>query len=211
MVDFVERFFKLTLDNVYRFACSLLAAVAVLSINSKPSPIAGLVWLLDWLGVPSAWLVPVSDWIAARQDAVGVVASLVLFVAIVAAARTRFRRAGSTVLLSVVILAQVGLGHWVLIAAVAGPAGLWLASFLTVRTARQMHWTEPAWTASVSEWGVNVFEALILAVTYLFSPLGWLISQDFRAPRGSRQNPLHFEQVVPRDPMPTGALPLRQS
>lgn len=147
--------------------------------------------------MPSAWLTPVGDWVINRQYAVGTVASLVLFVAIVAAARTRFSRAGSTALLAVVVLTQVELGHLVLIAAVVVPTGLWLARLLTIRTARRMSWTEPGWTAPVAEWGVNVSEALILAATYLFSPLGWLISQESHLPRGSRQNPLHIEQVAP--------------
>ncbi len=210
MVDFIERFFKLTLDNVYRFTCSLLAVVALFTINSAPNPIAGLTWLLDWSGIPSSWLVPVGDWIADRQEVVAAVAALVLLVALVAAARAPLSRAGSTALLSIVVLAQVGFGCWVLVAAVAVAIGLGLVSWLTVRAARRLYWSEPKWTGSVWGWITRVVGAVILAVIYLISPLGWLISQDFYHPRGSQQNPLHIEQGVPRTPTPTGALPLRR-
>lgn len=147
MVDFVERFFKLTLDNVYRFACSLLAAVTVFAI----APLEGLSQLLNWLAVPSTWLIPVSHWVAERQEAVGVVAALTLIVAVLASTNDWGSRSGSTALLSIVVLVQVGQGTRLLTTALVVLAGLAITTGITAFFARRLGLLTPGWAEVAGE------------------------------------------------------------
>ena len=207
--DFVERFFKLTLDNVYRFTCSLLFTVALVAAYTREvSPIKELAGLLDWLAIPSAWLVPVSEWLAHRQLVVGFVATLALMVTIAfAAANDWHTRSGSTALLSIVILMEVGQGARAFTAAVIIFAVLAVVTGIVAILASRAGRNAPAWTLTAWEKVANVMKALVLAAGYLFSPLGWLISQEPYNVRGTRWNPLFIEQV--KRPRRTGAIPLR--
>lgn len=209
-LDFVERFFKLTLDNVYRFVCSLLFGVALLAHAGEIEPVAQLAGLLDWLAIPSAWLAPISDWLNQRQIVIGAIATLTLLVAIAfAAANAWHSRSGSTALLSIVVLTQVGHGAWVTTAPVIVIVCLvvvtGIANFLAIR----LGWETPEWTRTAWRRTANVMMTLALAAVYLLSPLGWLISQEPYNVRGSRWNPLYIEEV--KRSGPAGAVSLRQS
>lgn len=207
-LDFVERFFKLTLDNVYRFACSVLFVVALVACNRKESPIAQLGDLLDYLAIPSRWLAPVEGWIAQRWLVVGGVAVLALFVAIAFAAAHDWRsRSGSTALLSVVVLIQVGQGRWILPTVAGIIVGLALLTGFATFLANRFSWDRPEWTRTAWEQVTNVLISLALAALYLLSPVGWLISQESYNVRGSRWNPLYIERVERSGP--TGAVRLR--
>ncbi|MFJ3472531.1 hypothetical protein ACIPJ1_06310 [Microbacterium maritypicum] len=207
-LDFVERFFKLTLDNVYRFTCSLLFGVALFAYAADVAPATQLAGLLDWLAIPSAWLNAVGSWLDQRQVVVGVVATLTLLVAIAFAATNDWHsRSGSTALLSTVILMQVGQGAWTLTAAIIVIACLITITGLAAYLAVRLGWETPEWTRTVWEKTANVMMTLVLAASYLFSPLGWLISQEPYNVRGTRWNPLYIEQVERTGP--TGAVTLR--
>lgn len=227
-LDFVERFFKLTLDNVYRFTCSVLFIVALVAWrraqSTSPieqlaqsssgssgvlSPVEQLAELLNWLAIPSAWLAPVDDWLTERQAVAGVVAILVLMVAVAfAAANNWHSRSGSTALLSIVILIQSGQLARVLIAAAIILACLILITGLAIFLASRLGWSFPGWLGTAWEKTGHVAVTLALAAAYLVSPLGWLISQEPYNLRGTRWNPLYIEQVERHGPM--GATPRRK-
>ncbi|MGO2521875.1 MAG: hypothetical protein ACTH8F_17285 [Microbacterium sp.] len=223
-LDFVERFFKLTLDNVYRFACSLLFVVALLAwgrteYKSKIeqlaessagssgilSPVEQLAELLNWLAIPSAWLVPVGDWLTDRDTVIGAVATMILMVAVAFAAANDWRsRSGSTALFSIVILIQVGQFARILTNVVIILAVFVLITWLVTFLASRMGWSKPGWTRMAWEKIANVGITLVLAAAYLLSPLGWLISQESHNLRGTSWNPLYIKQIEQRGP--TGAV-----
>lgn len=209
MVDFVERFFKLTLDNVYRFVCSVLAAVTVFGFHDKTAPVDGLAQLLDWLAVPSAWLRPVDEWLSERQEAVAIVATLTLIVAVLAAIKNWNSRSGSTALLSVVILIQVGQGTRLLTTSLFALVALAIATGVLLLFVRRLGLDTPEWLEDSGKKVLNVGITLFLAAVYIFSPLGWLISQESPNSRGTLLNPVYIEQVRKRSP--SGALPFRKS
>lgn len=214
-LELVERFFKLTLDNVYRFTCSVLFVVALVawgrgqftssieqlahSPSGSPgilSPVAQLAELLNWLAIPSAWLAPVDDWLAERQNVAGVVAILVLTVAVAfAAANSWHSRSGSTALLSIVILIQVEQFARVLSAAAIAYACLILITGLAIFLALRRDWGFPVWLTAAWQKSGNVAATLALAAAYVFSPLGWLISQEPSNLRGTRWNPLYIAHL----------------
>ncbi|QNE35540.1 hypothetical protein [Leifsonia shinshuensis] len=206
-LDFVERFFKLTLDNVYRFACSVLFIVALAAYAGNSTPLAQLGGVLDYLAIPSGWLASVGEWVAERVTVVGVVATLVLMVALAFAAASDWQsRSGSTALLSIVMLAEVGQGASMFNALIVGLAGLTLVTWLATLVARRSGWDRPEWTGSAWERVANIAMTLILAALYFLSPLGWLISQEPYNSRGSRANPLYVERIERTSP--TGAVRL---
>ncbi|MFT3797989.1 hypothetical protein [Microbacterium sp.] len=194
--DFLQRFFKLTLDNVYRFTCSLLFVVAVSAHLRHVSPVTQLGSLLDWLAIPSAWLTTVGAWVDDRQSVVGFFAALVLCIALAfAAANDWHSRSGSTALLCTATLTQVGMADELIAVTLSLVAGLAVVTVTVAFVARRWGWGMPEWTASA--WGTlwNVLLTLGLAALSLLSPLGWLISQERHDVRGTRSNPLVVEQV----------------
>jgi hypothetical protein len=226
-LDFVERFFKLTLDNVYRFACSLLFIVALVAwgrtqatsrieqlgqsgsaTSGVLSPVQQLAELLNWLAIPSAWLRPVGTWLADRGAVMGVVAVMILIVAVAFAAANDWRsRSGSTALLSVVIMIQVGYFALILIISLIVLAGLVLVTCLGAVFANRLGWSTPGLIGAAWEKVANVAMTLVLAAAYLLSPLGWLVSQETHNVRGTRWNPLYIEQAERH--APTGSVPVR--
>lgn len=194
--DFIQRFFRLTLDNVYRFTCSVLFVVAVVGHLQGGRPIKRLETLLDWLAVPSAWLGPVADWISERQGFVVLVASLLLVVALLVAAVDRNSRSGSTALLSMVFLFEAGQAELVQTAVVVALVSLVVLTVSARFVSERIGFTAPEWTHSAWERAANVFLSLTLSAVYLLSPLGWLISQEPYAVRGSRRNPIFVEQTA---------------
>lgn len=203
--DFIQRFFKLTLDNVYRFTCSVLFVVAVVGEVQGQSPIEQLEALLSWLAIPSAWLVPVADWITERAGLVGFVGALVLLVAILFAAVDKDSRSGSTALLSAALLFEVGKAEQVEAAFAIAFISLVVVTGGAHLVTRRMGFASPGWTESAWERAANVFISLMLSAAYMLSPLGWLISQEPYAVRGSRWNPIFVEQTKPA--RPSGAAP----
>lgn len=225
-IDFVERFFKLTLDNVYRFVCSLLFAVALLawvrtadaqrssqiaigqgaqSAFVSVSPVDQLKGLLNWLAIPSTWLSAVGGWLSQRETVVACIAFLVLLVALVfAAAGGRGSRSGSTALLSIVVLAQVGQGATLLSMVAVFLVGLLVATGASYFLSRKKHERAPTWTSMAWATGGQILTETLLAAAYLFSPLGWLISQDRHNVRGTLGSPIYIEQADRRGP--TGAI-----
>ncbi|MCP1428532.1 hypothetical protein J3D45_001030 [Microbacterium foliorum] len=205
-LDFVERFFKLTLDNVYRFACGLLFAMACIGYTQEDPPTAQLASVLNWLGVPTAWLTAVAEWIAQRQGPMAIVATLVLLVAVAFAAANDLRsRSGSTSLLACALLYQTGFGWWVAVGPLAALVFLALVTgggrFVTSR----LGFSSPDWPQHVWETVGHVVLAVALAALSVFSPLGWLISQEPFNARGTRGNPLVVEQL-PSASGPSGAV-----
>ena len=200
-LEFVERFFKLTLDNVYRFVCSLLFAVTAVAYSQQRSPIEQLANLLNWLAIPSGWLIPIAEWVNDRQIAVGGMAVLALAIAIGFATTTDWRsRSGSTVLLSIVTLVEVGQGPKILPVAVVVFAGIALLTGTTAVIARRLRRDTPEWVGTTWKKVANTLTTLVLAALYLFSPFGWLTSQEPYDARGTIWNPLYFEQVERRQP-----------
>lgn len=206
-LDFVERFFKLTLDNVYRFTCSVLFMVALVAYTRSTTPLAQLGGVLDYLAIPSGWLTSVDEWVAQRQSVVGMVATLVLMVALAFAAASDWQsRSGSTALLSIATLTQVGEGTSTFTFLIAVVAGLAVLTGLARVLARRLGWGSPDWTSTAWERVANVLITLVLAALYVLSPLGWLISQEPYNSRGSRANPLYVERIERTSP--TGAVRL---
>ncbi|MDR4534091.1 hypothetical protein [Glutamicibacter sp. PS] len=204
-VEFVERFFRLTLDNVYRFACSLMFAVALVAITNQTLPLTQLAGLLDWLAVPSSWLVPVSDWLAERQVVVDWVAFLTLIVAVTFSLANDWRsRSGSTALLATAILFQGEFGWRTFAAAIICLVALMLVTGLAHALTSRLGIATPGWTRSAWSKVGNAVMTLAFAVLYLLSPLGWLISQEPHNSRGTRWNPLYIEQV--ERSVPSGAI-----
>jgi len=225
-LDFVERFFKLTLDNVYRFACSFLFVVALVSWgrtrSSTPieylwqnqswfpgvlTPTEQLAEVLNWLAIPSAWLTPVGNWLTDRDAVVGAIATMTLMVAVAFASANDWRsRSGSIALLSVVVLIQVGRFTQVAMIVSIALFGLALFTGLAAQTAYRRGQREPRWTKTAWEKIGNVAMTVGLAAAYLLSPLGWLVSQESQSHnvRGTLWNPLYVEQVERR--RPTGAI-----
>lgn len=195
-LDFVERFFKLTLDNVYRFTCSLLFLMACIGYLREVAPTAQLASVLNWLGVPSAWLTAVADWIAPRQEVMAIVATLVLIVAVLFAAANDARsRSGSTSLLACAVLVQVELGWWIFLAPLIAVATLALVTGGGLFLTRRLGFAEPDWPKRAWEPVGRVVLTVVLACVYVLSPLGWLISQEPYNVRGTRLNPLFIEQI----------------
>ncbi|MBF4636263.1 hypothetical protein ITJ38_17770 [Agreia pratensis] len=195
-IDFIERFFKLTLDNMYRFTCSLLFIISLVAHGREMSPVEQVVGVLDWLAIPSSWLIPVGEWVNLRQDVIAGVAFITLIVAIAfAAANDWHNRSGSTALLSIVILIQVDQEALVINSALVLVAILTLASGLTAVLCRRVGWGPPAWIESAWRKVAHIFMTLVLAALYLFSPFGWMVSQEPYNTRGSRRNPLFIEQA----------------
>lgn len=207
-LDVVERFFKLTLDNVYRFGCSALAAITILGYHDATSPIEGLTRLLNWLAIPSTWLTPVDEWVTERQMVVGIVAAMTLVVAIFATTNNWSSRSGATALLSIVCLIQVGQGARVFTITITVVVIFALVTGLSSLVARRLRREIPAWMQDAWEKVLNVAITLFLAACYVFSPLGWLVSQGSQNMRGTRGNPIYIDSVDQREP--SGALPLRR-
>ncbi|WP_341956142.1 hypothetical protein [Microbacterium sp. LWH13-1.2] len=200
-LDFIERFFKLTLDNVYRFTCSLLFVLACIGYLQGVPPTAQLASVLDWLGAPSAWLAAVGEWIAARQNVVAIVATLLLLVAVLFAAANDARsRSGSTALLACALLVEVELGWWIFTGALIVMASLALLTGGGLFLTRRLGWVEPDWPRRVWEPVGRVVVSVALASVYVLSPLGWLISQEPYNLRGTRLNPLFIAQVPKTGP-----------
>lgn len=200
-LDFIERFFKLTLDNVYRFTCSLLFLVAGIGYLQGLPPTVQLASLLDWLGVPYAWLTAVGEWIAARQNVLAIVATLLLLVAVLFAAANDARsRSGSTSLLACVLLVEVELGWWIFSGALIVVTSLALISGGGLFLTRRLGWAEPDWPRRAWEPVWRVVVSVALASAYVLSPLGWLISQEPYNLRGTRLNPLFIAQVPKTGP-----------
>ena len=198
--DVIERFFKLTLDNVYRFLCSVLFLSAVVGWFKGNTPSIQFGLLLDWLAIPSVWLAQASWWLTQREEVVGLTASLLLTVAVWFILVNGLQsRAGSTALLSTTILAETGqlLGVVTSAGALAVLPGL---GALIVRSVhRRVGSPQPEWTSSVGTKYVEEMSALMCAAAYVLSPLGWLISQEsYQRRRGTgRFSPLYIAKVEP--------------
>ncbi len=152
---------------------------------------------MDWLAIPSAWLELVAIWVSERCEVVGLIAWLVLMVAISFILATNLQsRAGSTVLLVITLLVEVGqlskatssLGVTALLSAAAAL----VVSFFAYRARSD----RPEWTTLVAEKYGEVLLSLSLAAAYVLSPFGWLISQDpYQQKRGSYASPLYVATV----------------
>lgn len=205
MLSFLQGFFRLTLDNVYRFACSALFWLAVASQSEGNSPLDQLGSALEWLTIPSTWLGVVQSWIMARAFAVGAFAALAGAVAAVFAASTFFSRAGSTVLISVAVLIQVGRGQamaafvcWALVVLI-------VVTFGADRTAKWFQHASPEWPKTAWLKTATLATSCGFAALYFLSPLGWMVSQDDKLARGSQVNPLVVTHADSSSP--AGALP----
>ena len=196
MLNFVERFFKLTLDNVYRFMCSILFLLAVLGCYLGTTPITQATMLLNWLEVPSAWLGRVAAWLGERQEVVEVVASGMLCVAVFFAFANDSRsRSGSTALLSFVLLAEIG--RTMKVVSLLGILVFVIVAITIVVAvfARRAHKPFPGWMKNSLERPLKVVLGLVLAAFYVFSPLGWLIAQEPLGERGTRMKPLYVARL----------------
>lgn len=200
-IDFVERFFKLTLDNVYRFSCSFIFVAAIAGSLMHAAPTAVIAKALSWLGVPSGWLGIVGEWIAARDIAIGWVSALVLTVALAfAATNGPNSRAGATALLSTALLYEVGRGPWLLTLAVWLLVGWVVFSASVQLITRRLQWGSPQWIIAVWEKIGLVSASVMIAFIYVASPLGWLISQEALDRRGSASRPLYVTRIAPHGP-----------
>lgn len=198
-LEFVTQFFKLTLDNIYRFACALMFAVGLTGVNQQRSPLRQLSELLDWLAVPSDWLVPIGDWIALRQELVGAVAGLVLILAVISASANSWHtRAGSTVLAASAVLMEAGLGSQ-LLALVGSLSVMGVIVAIAAHVAERLHW-DLGWYVTMRGKAANVLVAVLLACLSVASPIAWLLTEDPFNSRGSQLNPLYIEQVAPVGP-----------
>jgi len=203
-LELVTQFFKLTLDNVYRFACALMFAVGLIGVHQQRSPLRQLSELLDWLAIPSGWLTPLGDWIALRQELVGAAAGLTLVLAVVSSAADSWHsRAGSTALGASVFLMEAGLGGPLLAAVgILSAAGVVIA--IAAHVVGRLQW-DLGWYLTVRGKAANVLIAVFLACLSVFSPVGWLLNDDPFNSRGTRLNPLYVEHVDPIGP--SGARP----
>ncbi len=204
----VPRFFKLTLDNVYRFVCSVAFFVAVFGAAEDLLPSQQLSALLEWLGAPNVWVTPAARWISERDGFVAVAASLLLIVAVAfASANTADNRSGSTALLAVALLCEAGRRVDVQVGAMAVIVAAVVVTGATALIVRRTGGGEPEWLRTVWAAIRRTAAALLVGAVHVLSPLGWLISQEPRNERGSRDRPLYVEQV--RATGPTGARPTR--
>lgn len=155
--------------------------MACIGYSREVSPTAQLASVLNWLGVPTAWLTAVADWIAQRQEVMAIVATLVCssrfcsprpMMRVAARARRRFWCA-----------------HYSFRSSLAG-------FFLT----RRLGFAEPDWPKRAWEPVGRVVLTVVLACVYVLSPLGWLISQEPYNVRGTRLNPLFIKQIPKTGP-----------
>lgn len=207
-MDFIRKFFRLTLDNVYRFACALLFSVTVLGLFSHRSPIGQLGAVVDWLGLPSQWVSTIGAWIEIRREGIGLGAWFLLLIAVgFMANRHQFNRAGSTGLLAAVLLVQTGIIESVLWLFFFGLLCLTLLSGAVLLLSRRLDSALPEWPSLIWGWVGRVFRSFVEAIAYLFAPVVWLISEDFSANRGSFIDPIVVEVKDKR--VPSGSLPRR--
>ncbi len=203
-MDFVSRFFRLTLDNVYRFTCSLVFVIAVVAVSQQLRPTDQFIRLLDWAEIPSTWLQPAAEWIGLRQDAVAFVSALLLIVAVgFTTANDWQNRSGSTALISAGLLMEVGKTGWLLAGAVVIIVISVVVTGATAYVSHRMRGGQPDWVGAAWDKVGRAASSLIISAVYVLSPLGWLISQDSPITRGSRSNPLYIESVA--SPGPSGA------
>ncbi|MFB8894098.1 hypothetical protein [Microbacterium plantarum] len=202
------RFFKLTLDNVYRFACGVTFLGAVVGALNELLPTEQLRAFMEWLGVPAGWLVSAGHWINERADLVALAAALLLIVAMAfASANGVENRSGSTALLAVSLLLEAGRQAEVLLGIAATIAVAVTVTGVVMVATRRLDGSRPAWVDTM--WGTigRVAAALVAGGFYVLSPLGWLISQEPRNERGSPARPLYIEQLP--ETSPTGAAQVR--
>ncbi|RII41297.1 hypothetical protein DWB68_13215 [Galactobacter valiniphilus] len=202
MVEFVERFFKLTLDNVYRFVCSALLLAAGFGAGNGLKPLQQLGRALDWLAIPSEWTTPVGEWIAQRGFFVACVGVGGLMVAALFVTTGPLSRAGASVLLSVVIIGESGYAQWLWVVLGIVAAGLVILAGWAIRDVLMRH-GELSWEVqNVGRYVGAAARGLLLSVFYVLSPLGWALSQEYTDQRGSARNPLHVKAV--EEHMPSG-------
>lgn len=205
-IDFVERFFKLTLDNVYRFVCSLMFLVAVVGTKDGVLPLGQLRRVLDWLAIPAGWLTPVQSWIELRGEFVATVGVMTLLVALSFAAANGWKsRSGSTTLLSFVALFQTGRSLQLLIWIVVVLALVAASTAITVVVAGRFGWGAPEWPRMVWECIGRVVGCTCFSALYFLSPLGWMASQEASRDRGTLWHPVYVKQIASSGP--TGAKP----
>lgn len=194
--DLIERFFKLTLDNVYRFVCAVLFIAALSGASQDIGPLRQVARLLVWLGAPSAWVASVETWFAARAGALAVVSVLLLVIAVVFAMRDRWgSRAGATVLLALTALMQAGAISDVLAPAIAALAALMIVSLIAAVVMWRGGSSFPEWLSHTWERVGNLGLSMVYAGAALLSPLGWLLNEDPSSTRGSQWNPVHVKRV----------------
>ncbi|MDQ1137440.1 lysylphosphatidylglycerol synthetase-like protein (DUF2156 family) [Microbacterium sp. SORGH_AS 1204] len=194
--DVIERFFKLTLDNVYRFVCAVLFIAALWGASQDIRPLRQVARLLVWLGAPSAWLASVETWFAARAGALVVVSVLLLIIAVVFAMRDRWgSRAGATVLLALTALVQAGAVFNVLATATTALVALMIVSLIAAVVTWRAGLSFPEWLSHTWERVGNLGVSIVYAGTAFLSPLGWLLNEDSSPTRGSRWNPVHVKRV----------------
>lgn len=195
-LDTVQNFFRLTLDNVYRFVCALFFFLAISSVSEGATPLQQTVRLLSWLAVPADWVGVVEAWLGERSDALISVSALALFIALCAClAESWLSRAGATVLLAIGFLIQAGVLVqllWVVGTLTAGLA-VGIAAVSAVR--HQLGLSATSWLSPVFSRLQNLAPSLLLALLGAFGPLVWLVGEDRPRTGETRSTPVHVSKV----------------
>lgn len=191
--DVIDRFFKLTLDNVYRFVCAALFAIALTSLAQGVSPLRMLERTLAWLAAPSEWISPVEQWVAARADTVFPLAFCLLCLAALFATREdTWTRAGATVLLAATCLLQC----WATVPAAGVTLVIAMSAYSVVGGIVALFFSDSIVVPGF--WGHAALRVMHLALSTVSAaiavvgPLGWLLNADAVSKRGSRYEPVHI-------------------
>ena len=200
----VPRNFLQLLDTLYQFIISFFLFCWGVSFLARPegqgalNPLDGVESAFEWLGLEGfIWLHNTEAWLAERSSTVGGAAAVVALACVPFMSRSTTSRAGSTLLLAAMTLAQTDASFFWTIAAVLAVVGL-------IRYAWHK-WVSPssggpsAITLDRESIAVNLFAGLLAVAT----PLLWMLTEEpRRSTSGSnRWDPLYVRVVsIPGKP-----------
>ncbi|MDQ1122800.1 hypothetical protein [Microbacterium trichothecenolyticum] len=195
-LDTVQNFFRLTLDNVYRFVCALFFLLAISAGSEGVTPLQQTARLLSWLAIPADWLGVVEAWLGERSDALINVSTLGLFIAFCAClTESWLSRAGATVLLAIGFLIQAGAAVQFLWTVGTLAAGLAVGIVAVSAVRRRLGFSATSWLSPVFSRLQNLAPSLFLALLGAFGPLMWLVGEDRARAGETRSTPVHVSQV----------------
>lgn len=182
MLDVTERFFKLTLDNVYRFIASSIFVISLIGLRRQVSPTDQLATILEWLAIPTAWLTTVDQWLVPRQGILSIFVLCVLVIAIpFSIGHSWTSRYGATVILSssiIIELDRIGLLGLLLLIFIV--RSVWSTTYFNNLYRKTYQHSKGDWS---NQLGTEIWwlaKSIVYAVSCIFTPIAWLIGQDRR-------------------------------
>ncbi|WP_295839121.1 hypothetical protein [uncultured Microbacterium sp.] len=195
-LDTVQSFFRLTLDNVYRFFCAFFLLIAVVAVSEGVTPLQQAAQLLTWLAIPAEWVGIAEAWLGERNAALVIVSSVGLFVALGAClTESWLSRAGATVLLAFGFLIQAGAAVQVL-GAVGTLVTVALVGVVAISALRRKFGLPATnWLSPVASRLRNLGPSLLLAFLGVLGPFVWLVTEDQPRAGETRSRPVHVSRA----------------